>query len=84
MLVHGNAQYFSELYGPHEDQASSYPSEDNGSSDEAKDKEIDVGSSNESSMQDDKEASDVEAERLQVRRARGKAVASAEETNTAN
>lgn len=76
MPVHGNAQYFSKWYGPDKDQASSYPSQNSGSDDEAEDEGLDVGSSNKESIQDDEGATEEEVERLWVRSARGKDVAS--------
>lgn len=78
MLVHGNAQCYSELYGPHEDQAISYLSQNSGSENEAEGEEADAGSSNEDNMCDDEEANQEGAKRLRVQNAQGKTLASNE------
>lgn len=75
MPIHRIAQYYTELYGPDEDQMSSYPSYNSGSDDEAKDEWLDVRSSNEDNMQGDTESIEVEAKKQRVRRAWGNDVA---------
>lgn len=45
MLVHGIAQVYSEVYGPKDDQAGSYPSQDSSSEESGDVKECEVESS---------------------------------------
>lgn len=66
MLVHGTAQYYTDLYGLDEDQASSYPWQNNGSEDKGDDEDPNTRSSNEDNMQDDIEVAEVEAKHQRV------------------
>lgn len=75
MPIHEIAQYFTELYGPDEDQVSSYPSQNSGNDDTTDAKGISDGSLYEDIMYNDKEAAEVEVKWLQVRRAQDKDVA---------